>query len=74
MEECRVPAPQSPTVLPLPIDPQRALGGVVGGHAELQRRHAGEILVICNTRGGTRDPAVLTRPGGPAEASAEPRR
>jgi len=51
VEERRVPAPQSPTVLPLPIDPQRALGGVVGRHAELQRWHAGEILVICNTRG-----------------------
>lgn len=65
--------PPSPTVLPLPVDPQWALGGVVGGHAELQRRHAGEVPVICETQGATCDPAVPTGPGGPAEASVGPR-
>lgn len=40
----------SPTVLPLPVNPQRALGWVVGRHAELQWRHTWEVLVICNTR------------------------
>lgn len=33
-------------ILPLPVDPQWALGGVVGGHAELQRGYAWKVLVI----------------------------
>jgi hypothetical protein len=66
------PGPQmsslgSPTILPLPVDPQWALGRVVGRHAELQRRHTWKILVVCNTQGYTCDlaqdlytPAPLT--------------
>lgn len=47
----------SPTVLPLPVDPQWALGRVVSRDTELQWWHTREILVICNTCSCACDPA-----------------
>lgn len=40
----------SPTILPLTVDPHRALSRVVSRHTELQWWHTREVLVIWNTR------------------------